>query len=286
MTGKKRGLGRGLSALINEEVDLGSEDDRIKTIDIKLIVPNKNQPRREFKDEDLIELSNSIKINGLIQPIVTRKAGKKYEIIAGERRLRAAKMAGLKEISSIIRDIDDEKSAKFALIENIQREDLNPVEEGQAYRILMDKYKLTQEELSIEMGKSRSHISNTVRLLNLDNEILDYIVDGKLSQGHAKVILALKNKESQKEISRQIIEKKLSVRQTEDLINGMTEKTKENKSKSKMQTKASNIIEVEETLMNSLGTKVNLKGGNKKGKIEIEYYGLEDLERIIEILTK
>lgn len=284
MATKKRGLGRGLSALIKEEVDIDTEGEKIKNIEISLIVPNKYQPRREFDKENLLELSKSIKVNGLIQPIVTRKTGKNYEIIAGERRLRAAKMAGLKEIPSIIKDIDEEKSAKFALIENIQREDLNPVEEGQAYKKLIKDYDLTQEELSNEIGKSRSYISNTIRLLNLDKEILGFIVKGKISQGHAKVLLALKTSEAQREICKVIIENKLSVRETEDLINKAPQKTKEKAQKNPRQ-RPSNIIAVEENLMNSLGTKVNLKGGDKKGKIEIEYYSLEDLERIIDILT-
>lgn len=288
MTNKKRGLGRGLAALINDDIDLDMEDETIKEIDVNLIFPNKYQPRQDFKDDNIQELSNSIKINGLIQPIVIRKVGKKYEIIAGERRLRAAKIAGLKEIPSIIKDIDEETSAKFALIENIQREDLNIIEEAQAYKDLIEKYKLTQEELASEMSKSRSYISNSIRILSLDKEILNYIIDGKLSQGHAKVILSLKDKEMQKKIAEDIIKNGLSVRQTEVLINSLENKSKDKevKQNTSQKQKPSNIIEVEETLMNSLGTKVNLRGGDKKGKIEIEYYSLDDLERIIEILTK
>lgn len=280
---KKRGLGRGLSALINEEVELDIDDERIKNIDIKLIIPNKHQPRREFNEENLLELSNSIKTNGLIQPIVTRKSGKNYEIIAGERRLRAARMAGLKEIQSIVKDIDEEQSAKFALIENIQREDLNPVEEAQAYKKLIENYQLTQEELAAEMGKSRPYIANTIRLLNLDDEILQYIVEEKITHGHGKVLLSLKSAEDQIKICKIIVEKRLSVRETEDLINSVSNKAKKKRVSAKQ--KPSNIIAVEENLMNSLGTKVNLKGGDKKGKIEIEYYSLEDLERIIEVIT-
>lgn len=288
MTNKKRGLGRGLAALINDDIDLDMENETIKDIDVNLIFPNKYQPRQDFKDENIQELSNSIKINGLIQPIVIRKVGKKYEIIAGERRLRAAKMAGLKDIPSIIKDIDEERSAKFALIENIQREDLNIIEEAKAYKDLIEKYKLTQEQLASEMSKSRSYISNSIRILSLDKEILDFIIDGKLSQGHAKVILSLKDKKAQKEIAEEIINNRLSVRQTEELINKIENKLKDKNvnPKASPKQKPSNIIEVEENLMNSLGTKVNLRGGDKKGKIEIEYYSLDDLERIIEILTK
>lgn len=286
MSSKKRGLGRGLAALINEDADLESRNDSIKDIDIKLIAANKYQPRRAFNEEKLAELAKSIELNGLIQPIVIRRVGKKYELIAGERRLRAAKIAGLKEIPAIVKDIDEEKASKFALIENIQREDLNPVEEGQAYSMLINKYKLTQEELADEMGKSRSYISNTIRLLSLDKGTLDFLIEGKLSQGHAKVLLGIKDSEFQKLVVKEIIEKNLSVRETESLINEKDLKAKSKKTLSHKKQKASNIIAVEENLMNSLGTKVSLKTGKKKGKIEIEYYGLEDLERLIEILTK
>ncbi len=283
MSNKKRGLGRGLSALINDDISLEEEENLIKDIEIKLIEANKDQPRRNFREENLLELSKSIKENGIIQPIIVRKKGRKYELIAGERRLRAAEMAGLKTVPSIVKDIDDGKSAKFALIENIQREDLNPVEEAKAYRSIMDKYSISQEELSKEVGKSRSYISNSLRLLNLEDEILDYIVDGKLSQGHGKALLSLKDSSLHSKIAKDIIKRELSVRDTERLIREMSEKRQEKKAPRK---KDSHIIALEESLMNSLGTKVSLKGNDKKGKIEIEYYGLDDLDRILEILKK
>ena len=283
MSNKKRGLGRGLSALINDDISLEEEENLIKDIEIKLIEANKDQPRRNFREENLLELSKSIKENGIIQPIIVRKKGRKYELIAGERRLRAAEMAGLKTVPSIVKDIDDGKSAKFALIENIQREDLNPVEEAKAYRSIMDKYSISQEELSKEVGKSRSYISNSLRLLNLKDEILDYIVDGKLSQGHGKALLSLKDSSLHSKIAKDIIKRELSVRDTERLIREMSEKRQEKKAPRK---KDSHIIALEESLMNSLGTKVSLKGNDKKGKIEIEYYGLDDLDRILEILKK
>lgn len=286
MSGKKRGLGRGLAALINEDLSIENEGDLIKDVDIGLIVPNKNQPRRSFDEEKLKELSKSIKVNGLIQPIIIRKTGKKYELIAGERRLRAAKLAGFKEIPSIVRDIDEARSSKFAVIENIQRENLNPVEEGQAYRMLIDKYKLSQDELASQVGKSRSYISNAMRILNLDGEILELIEEGKLSPGHAKVLLSIKSDKVQRELAQEIIEKDLSVRETESLLAEISKGEKPKKIPSRKRKKPSNVIAVEESLMSSLGTKVNLKTGKKKGKIEIEYYGLEDLERLIEILTR
>ena len=281
MTIKKRGLGKGLSALISDDFSNIQDDvskDSILNINIKDIVANKNQPRIDFDDDSLKELAKSIEIYGLIQPILVRDIKGKYEIVAGERRWRACKMVGLKEIPSIIKDMGQEESAKIALIENIQREDLNPVEEAQAYKRLMEEFKLTQEELSLQIGKSRSYISNSIRILNLDNKVLDHISSGELSQGHGKAILSIKDKEEQIKIAKEILNKKLNVRDTENLTR--------NKNNVEKDLEKSYIISIEEKLMMALGTKVNLLQGDKKGKIEIEYYGDEDLERILEVLTK
>ena len=281
MTVKKRGLGKGLSALISDDFSDIQDDlskDSILNINIKDIIPNKDQPRKDFDDDSLKELAKSIEIYGLIQPILVRDIKGKYEIVAGERRWRACKLAGLKEIPSIIKDMGQEESAKIALIENIQREDLNPVEEAQAYKRLMEEFSLTQEELSSEIGKSRSYISNSIRILNLDNEILDHISSGDLSQGHGKAILSIKDKEEQIKIAKEILNKKLNVRDTENLAR--------NKNIVEKDLDKSYIISIEEKLMMALGTRVNLLQGEKKGKIEIEYYGDEDLERILEVLTK
>lgn len=280
MAVKKRGLGKGLSALISDDllVDESNEKETVEYIDINLISPNKNQPRKNMDKEALKELADSIKVHGLIQPIIIRKVGSKHELIAGERRWRACKMAGLKEIPCIIKDIDDKVSAKYALIENIQREDLNPIEEAVAYKKLMEDYDLTQEEVAKEVGKSRSYIANTVRLLNLHEKIIEYISKGQLTAGHGKALLSIKDKEKQLLAAEEIIKNNLNVRQAEDITNKKTKK-KEKDSK-----KEPYVVEVEENLMRILGTKVNLVQGKKKGKIEIEYYGNEDLERIIEIL--
>lgn len=286
MSVKKRGLGKGLSALISEEiiVDEGKpSNELVENIDIKLIIPNENQPRQEFHEDALSDLTNSIKIHGLIQPIIVRKVKNKYEIIAGERRLRACKAAGLEEVPCIIKDVNTEVSAKFALVENIQREDLNPIEEALAYKKLMKDYNLTQEELANEVGKSRSYIANTVRLLNLEGEIIDYIAKGELTSGHGKVLLGIKDKQQQLLAAKKIIDNNLNVRQTEEMTNKKTIATKSSNSK---ENRDPHIMDLEENLMRTLGTKVNLIQGNKKGKIEIEYYGYEDLERIIEVLTK
>lgn len=281
MSTKKRGLGKGLSALISDDfsnIKRDSSKDSILNINIKDIVPNKNQPRTDFDDDSLKELAKSIELYGLIQPILVREVKGKYEIVAGERRWRACKLVGLKEIPGIIKDMGQEESAKIALIENIQREDLNPVEEAQAYKTLMEEFKLTQEELSLQIGKSRSYISNSIRILNLDNKVLDHISSGELSQGHGKAILSIKDKEEQIKIAKEILNKKLNVRDTESLTR--------NKNNMKKDLEDSYIISIEEELMRALGTKVNLLQGEKKGKIEIEYYGDEDLERLLEVLTR
>lgn len=285
MSVKKRGLGKGLSALISEEItnDHKTSKESIENIDINLIIPNENQPRQEFHKEALSDLTNSIKIHGLIQPIIVRKIKNKYEIIAGERRYRASKAAGLSEIPCIIKDVDTEISAKLALIENIQREDLNPIEEAVAYKKLMSDYNLTQEELANEVGKSRSYIANTVRLLNLNEGVINYISEGKLTSGHGKVLLGIKDKKQQLQAADNIINHNLNVRQTEEMTSKKPTPIKKVKDK---ETKDSHIVDLEESLMSILGTKVNLIQGDKKGKIEIEYYGYEDLERIIEMLTK
>ncbi len=286
MTTKKRGLGRGLAALIADDLEINeskNEEGSVVDIDINLIVPNKHQPRTDFNKDGLLDLSNSIKTHGIIQPIIVRKKNDKYEIIAGERRWRASELAGLKEIPCILKSVDGELSAKYALIENIQREDLNPVEEGKAYKELIDKYGLTQEELAKEVGKSRPYIANSIRILNLNKQVLEYIYNGTLSLGHGKVLLAINDKSEQTFIANKIIEENLNIRQTEEIIRSKPSAKRKSKA-IKKKNKDPNIRDVEENLMSILGTKVNLIVGRKKGKIEIEYYGLEDLERIIDLL--
>lgn len=285
MSVKKRGLGKGLSALISDEIimeDNNKTKESVINIDIDLIVPNENQPRQEFDEVALSELTDSIKIHGLIQPILVRKIKDKYEIIAGERRWRASQAAGLKAVPCLLKDVTEEVAAKFALIENIQREDLNPIEEAIAYKRLMQDYSLTQEEVASQVGKSRPYIANTVRLLNLDEGIINYISKGELTPGHGKVLLGIKDKKQQLMTAEQIIKNNLNVRETENITNEKANITKKTKKKN---LKDTNIIDLEESLMKILGTKVNLVQGSKKGKIEIEYYGYEDLERIIDVLT-
>lgn len=285
---QKRGLGKGLSALIGDKpiVDTLLNDEsiishkEIRNIPIDIIIPKDGQPRKEFNEELLKELADSIAVHGVIQPIIVRKHEDKYEIIAGERRWRASKIAGLKEIPCIVRDIDMENAAKLALIENIQREDLNPIEEAMAYKRLMEEFDLKQEELGKALGKSRSYITNTIRLLNLDEKIIKYIYEGKLSSGHGKVLLGIKDKKEQLKVCQKIIDFDLNVRELESEVKKIKQKKK---AKIRKANKEPYLADIEENLMSTLGTRVNVVTGTK-GKIEIEYYGEDDLERIIDII--
>ena len=300
MATKKRGLGKGLSALIGDKpaVDklINEKEDKkgskIEYISLDKINTKEDQPRKTFEEESLKELSNSIKVHGVIQPILLRKKGDMYQIIAGERRFRASKLANLKEIPSIILDAEDSDVAKLALIENIQREDLNPIEEAFAYKNLMEDFNLKQDELAETVGKSRSYITNSLRLLNLDEHVIDHLYRGELTQGHGKVLLGIKDKEAQKELAVKIIETGLNVRKTEEEVKKVKEEVKKIKNNTVKKVKSNNkggkdsyTVDLEDQLIRTLGTKVKLNMGDNKGKIEIEYYSNEDLQRIFDILT-
>jgi len=288
MSVKKRGLGKGLSALIQDKEkvetlvsDIKEANETIEAINIEHILPKKDQPRKIFDEGALKDLTESIKSNGVIQPIIVRKIDEQgYEIIAGERRWRAAKKANLNTIPAIIRNIDEETASKISLIENVQRENLNPIEEAQAYKRLMNEYNLKQDELAKAVGKSRSYISNYVRLLKLDERVVELLYEGKLSSGHGKALLGIKDLEEQYKAAERIIFQGSNVRDTESDVKMRKKKVKKKK------WKESYVIEVEDRLMSSLGTKVRLNPGKKTGKIEIEYYGNDDLERLIDLLTK
>ena len=286
MSTKKRGLGKGLSALIPDEPfeDVLEEDkNNIVDLDIDLIKPNKEQPRKNFDKDALEELKESIQNYGVIQPIIVRKIDKGYEIIAGERRWKAAKMASIKKIPCIVKNVEEFEGMKLSLIENLQRENLNPVEEAIAFKGLIDNYNITQEELSVAVGKSRPYITNSLRLLNLDSDILLSISDGKISSGHGRALLSIEDKKIQNEIAKNIIEKKLNVRETENIVN--TVKNKKNSVK-KSNKEDPFISEARDKVMKKLGTKVVIKHGKNKGKIEIEYYSPEAFERIMDIIIK
>ncbi len=272
----KTALGKGLGALIPED------QTGVKEIDLGRIEPNPEQPRKVFDKGALEELSASIKEKGVLQPVIVRQAeGGKYYLIAGERRWRAAKMAGLKKIPAIVKDASSSEALELALIENIQRDDLNPLETAEAFQRLIDEYKYTQEELSKRVGKERATIANYLRLLKLPSELKGFVADGRLSMGHAKAILSLPTKNAQIEAARAVIKKGLSVRETERLCK---ERAFSKKSAKTVKRKDPNILSLEERLKQSLGTKVEIKHKGKKGKIEIEYYSLEELDRLLEIL--
>ena len=278
-------LGRGLSALIP---DISTEIDKkdIITIDLKNIYPNQDQARRVFDEEKIKILSESIKNYGVLQPIVLKPDDKgKYMIIAGERRYRASKLARKSDIPAVIKDIPMKDIMEIALIENLQREELNPIEEALAYRSLIKNYEVTQEEISEAVGKSRPHITNTLRLLNLPQKIMDMIDQGQITAGHGKALLRVNDENLQLELANKVIAEELSVRATEALAKKICEDNiKEVPKKSKE--KDVFIVDVEEKLRNIFGTKVNISKGKKKGKIEIEYYNEDDLNNIVSMLLE
>lgn len=281
----KPGLGKGLDLLIpaNEEVTEEAKDAVF--LKINEVEPNRNQPRKQFNEEALTELSESIKLHGVIQPILVRKQEGYYEIIAGERRWRAARMAGLSEVPVIIREYTDKEVSEIALIENIQREGLNPVEEALAYRQLIDEYGITQEELSMRISKSRAAIANTMRLLKLSEEVLSMLSEGNISAGHARALLALENGEDQKAAADEIVKKNLSVRETESLVKNW------NKTPVKTEKKPvkNDFVyrDLEKKMTENLGTKVKIANKNDgTGKIEISYYSDGELEKIFDMINK
>lgn len=289
---KRFGLGKGLNALIPEDTVIlepkkgkdKNDDNGYSLIDINLIKSNESQPRKSFDDEKIMELAESIKSNGIIQPLILRKDKDEYIIVAGERRWRAAKYIGIKEIPAVIMDLTEKQILEISLIENIQREDLNSIEEAIAYKKLISDFDLTQEQLSKRIGKSRVAITNTMRLLNLSEDVQQYIIEGVISEGHGRALLAITDSKLQCELAQNVIDDKLSVRELEFLIRKLKTKSEPSKSKAKKETNPY-YKEVIEKLENYFGTKVNVTNKNNKGKIEIEYYSEEDLQRILEIIN-
>lgn len=275
----KRGLGKGLGALIPE----GEENDKNSVIEIKIteIEPNEKQPRREFDEKSLTDLAESIKEHGVVQPIIVRRVENGYQIIAGERRWRASRLAGKKTIPAIIKECSNVEVMEIALIENLQREDLNSIEEAYAYKSLIEEYNMTQEEISKRIGKSRPAIANSLRLLQLPEEVKDMVASGKITQGHARALLAVGGEDRQIEIANKIVNQQLNVRQIEKLAKDSKEKKKIIKEPEAEQLE---IKQIEERLKAHFSTKVNLIYKKNKGKIEIEYYSNEELERILEVM--
>lgn len=279
-------LGKGLSALIpnSSKEELDKKD--ITTLDIKKVYANEDQPRKIFDLEKLEILSRSIKTYGVLQPIVVKEDDNgKYMIIAGERRYRASKLAGLNEIPAVIKDLPIKDIMEIALIENLQREDLNAIEEAIAYKSLISNYNVTQEEISEAVGKSRPHITNTLRLLNLCDDVVRMIEESRITPGHGKALLRISDVEKQLEVANKIISDDLSVRETESIAKKLSE-NKETIDKPKNKEKDIFISSIEDRLSNVFGTKVNICKGKKKGKIEIEYYSEDDLENILDLILE
>lgn len=278
---EKRGLGRGLSALIPDEPAKPATADDVRMLEIKKIRRNEEQPRYEFEEESLKELSESIRQVGVLQPLLVTADGDFYKVVAGERRLRASIMAGLKEVPVVVREFDEKTLLEAALIENIQREDLSDVECARAYRRLSDEFGMTQEEIADSVGKSRSSIANTMRLLALPDDILALLEEKKITAGHARAVLSLSNPDDMSAFAKLIVDRSLSVREAEKLCRTFTDEKKPKKEPVK---KASYISMFEEELSQSLGSKVLIDVKSKGGSIRIDYYSDDDLERIIELL--
>lgn len=274
-------LGKGLNALIG---DIDSPTEEVEQIDISELRTNPYQPRKTFDADALEELKVSIEEYGIIQPLIVRQSIKGYEIVAGERRFRAAKLAGLEEVPAIVKDFDDAKMMEIALLENLQREDLTVIEEAQAYKSLLEELKLTQDELSNKIGKSRSHISNTMRLLTLPDEVVAHVNSGILSMGHARALLGLKDKNKILPLVEEIIEQSLNVRQVEKLVTSLNEGKSTKGKRKETKRKDIFILRQEEILREHLGTNVKIEKSKQKGKIEIEFYSNEELEQLIHVL--
>jgi ParB family chromosome partitioning protein len=285
MTTPQRGLGKGLGALIPQgSVFTGGRT--IVNIDINNIVANPRQPRHYFDEKMLDDLAESIKAHGLAQPVLCRMREGRYELVAGERRLRASKKAGLSVIPAIIKEFTDQESLELAIIENLQREDLNPMEEAEAYKRLKDEFNLTQEQIAQKVGKNRSTIANSMRLLDLPEEIRHAIRASAITVGHARPLLKLGDSDKQKEFFEEIIKKNLNVRDVEFLIMGGSKTSPEkNPTKRKKLQKNLSLMPIIELLTGVLATRVKIFGSENRGKIEIDYFSKEDLERILEVIT-
>ena len=289
---KNSGLGKGLDSLIPSSTPVTTKTSTKKeevpkeiknVLKITEIAPNKEQPRKKFDEDALIELSESIKQFGLLQPILVQKQKDYYEIVAGERRWRAAKIAGLKEVPVIIKEFTPVELAEISLIENIQREDLNPIEEAQAYKRLLEEFHLKQDEIAERVSKSRTAVTNVMRLLKLDERVQQMLIDDKLSAGHARALLAVEDKEVQLTLATTIFDEGLSVRETEKLVRKLNKPPAEKEEPDRQETEI--YQDIEERLKSIMGTKVMInRKKNNKGKIEIEYYSMEELERILDLM--
>ncbi len=277
---KKSPLGRGLGAIFTDLIEDSEKESPFLVCGIEELTPNRYQPRKEFDGDEQSNLVASIKKNGIIQPIIVRRSDRGYEIIAGERRWRAAQAAGMKDVPIIIRQAEDIDIAELSLIENIQREELNPMEEADAYQTLLTKFQLSQEEISSRVGKDRSTVANTLRLLRLPQDVKNELVQKKISAGHARALLALDSENEQVEVLKEILKRQLSVRETERLV-----KKRDNPSQTQIKREKENyIIDLEDKLSKQFMTKINVKQLGKGGTIEIKFLSTEDLERLITLI--
>jgi len=285
MATKRMALGKGLGALLPEFGQ--AEPKALLYCGIEEITPNRSQPRKHFDESKLQELAESIKEKGILEPLIVRRTDRGYELIVGERRWRAAQKAGLKEVPVVVKEVEGREVLEISLIENLQREDLNPIEAAEAFRHLIEEFNISQEDLSKRIGKDRSTITNTLRLLKLPIEIRNQLLQNRITSGHARAILSLESKEKQKELCALIIKKGLSVREAEALVKRWSERPKKTtilaKRKGDLE---SQLISLQDSLRRHLGTKVQITPKGKKGKIEIEYYSHEDLGRIVETILK
>jgi ParB family chromosome partitioning protein len=284
---QKKGLGRGMGALIpttpiKEKQETKNKEEET-LININKVEPNPDQPRKDFDEEALKELSQSIQQYGVIQPLIVKKRKDYYEIVAGERRWRAAKLAGLKKVPVIVKDYSENEIVEIALIENIQRENLNAIEEALAYKRLMEDFSLKQEEVAKKVAKSRTSVTNSLRLLKLDERVQDMLSKEELSMGHARALLAIEDGNQQVEVANKVIDEKLSVRDIENLVKRLGKEPKK-KEESKEDPNQFLYRDMEEILKHVFGSKVNIKNKKNKGKIEIEYYSLDELERIVDMM--
>lgn len=283
MASKRKALGKGLNALLPALPSSGS--DRVyMELPIERVIPNKYQPRTNFDQERLKELAQSIQSNGVVQPVIVRKVGQQYQLIAGERRWRAARLAGLKTVPAVVQEVSEYKTLELALVENIQREDLNPIEEASAYAALMEDFDLTQEEIALRVGKDRSSIANFLRLLKLPGEIKNQIQSGILSMGHARAILGIESEKEQLVLAERILSEGLNVRQTEQLIRHWSPRKGRKRTKTIAAGIDPNVKAAERRLEEHFGTQVSIRPNGEKGKIEIYYHNGEDLIRIYDLM--
>ncbi len=304
----KKGLGKGLGAIFGEDVVKENKEEtekkakakaeakaaeemdekgRILMLKLDLVQPNKEQPRKTFDEEKINELAESIKNYGVLQPLLVQKNDSFYEIIAGERRWRAAKAAGLKEVPAVLKEYSKQEAMEISLIENVQRADLNPIEEALGYRQLIDEFGLTQEEIAVRVAKSRTAITNTMRLLKLDEQIQNMLVQGVITSGHARALLSLEDIQMQLKAAKEILDKKLSVRETERLVKRLQKEASGEKKEEKKKDETLALIyqDLEDRMKSVMGTKVSIHNKDKnKGRIEIEYYSEAELERIVEMI--